>query len=54
MAKQSVTVRREPELLRWSQEEAQILLGDAVNEALRGLQHQLLNEREQLHLRVDR
>jgi len=35
MAKQSVTVRVEPELVRWFREEAHIPLGDAVNEAQR-------------------
>ena len=52
MAKQSVTVRVEPELVRWFREEAQIPLGEAVNEALRGLQQRLLSE--QLQQRVDR
>ena len=52
MAKQSVTVRVEPELVRWFREEAQIPLGEAVNEALRGLQQRLLND--QLQQRVDR
>ena len=52
MAKQSVTVRVEPELVRWFREEAQIPLGEAVNEALRGLQQRLLND--QLQHRVDR
>ena len=52
MAKQSVTVRVEPELVRWFREEAHIPLGEAVNEALRGLQQRLLNE--QLQQRVDR
>ena len=52
MAKQSVTVRVEPELVRWFREEAQISLGEAVNEALRELQQRLLND--QLQQRVDR
>ena len=52
MAKQSVTVRVEPELVRWFREEAHIPLGEAVNEALRGLQQRLLSE--QLQQRVDR
>ena len=52
MAKQSVTVRVEPELVRWFREEAQIPLGEAVNEALRGLQQRLLND--QLQQRIDR
>ena len=52
MAKQSVTVRVEPELVRWFREEAQIPLGEAVNEALRELQQRLLND--QLQQRVDR
>ena len=52
MAKQSVTVRVEPELVRWFREEAQIPLGEAVNEALRELQQRLLND--QLQHRVDR
>ena len=52
MAKQSVTMRVDPELVRWFREEAHIPLGKAVNEALRGLQHRLLNE--QLQQRVDR
>ena len=52
MAKQSVTVRVEPELVRWFREEAQIPLGEAVNEALRELQQRLLND--QLQRRVDR
>ena len=52
MAKQSVTVRVEPELVRWFREEAQIPLGGAVNEALRELQQRLLND--QLQQRVDR
>ena len=52
MAKQSVTVRLEPELVRWFREEAQIPLGEAVNEALRELQQRLLND--QLQQRVDR
>ena len=52
MATQSVTVRVEPELVRWFREEAQIPLGEAVNEALRELQQRLLND--QLQQRVDR
>ena len=52
MAKQSVTVRVEPELVRWFREEAHIPLGEAVNEALRELQQQLFSE--QLQQRVDR
>lgn len=52
MAKQSVTVRVEPELVRWFREEAHIPLGEAVNEALRGLQQRLLTE--QLQQRIDR
>ena len=52
VAKQSVTVRVEPELVRWFREEAQIPLGEAVNEALRGLQQRLLSE--QLQQRADR
>ena len=52
VAKQSVTVRVEPELVRWFREEAQIPLGEAVNEALRGLQQRLLND--QLQQRIDR
>ena len=52
MAKQSVTVRVEPELVRWFREEAHIPLGQAVNEALRGLQQRLLND--QLQQRVAR
>ena len=47
MAKQSVTVRVEPELVRWFREEAQIPLGEAVNEALRELQQRLLNDQLQ-------
>ena len=35
MAKQSVTVGVEPELVRWFRDEAHIPLGEAVNEALR-------------------
>ena len=35
MAKQSVTVRLEPELVRWFRAEAHIPLGEAVIEALR-------------------
>ena len=52
MAKQSVTVRLEPELVRWFREDAQIPLGEAVNEALRALQQRLLSE--QLQQRIDR
>ena len=52
MAKQSVTVRVEPELVRWCREEAHIPLGEAVNEGLRGLQQRLLSE--QLQQRIDR
>jgi len=52
MTKQSVTVRVEPELVRWFREEAHIPLGKAVNEALRGLQQRLLSE--QLQQRIDR
>ena len=52
MAKQSVTVRVEPELVRWFREEAHIPLGEAVNEALRELQQRLLSE--QLQQRVNR
>lgn len=52
MAKQSVTVRLEPELLRWFRDEAQLPLGQAVNEGLRQLQLKLLTER--LNARVDR
>jgi len=52
VAKQGVTVRVEPELVRWFREEAHIPLGQAVNEALRGLQQRLLND--QLQQRVDR
>jgi len=52
VAKQSVTVRVEPELVRWFREEAHIPLGEAVNEALRGLQQRLLSE--QLQQRIDR
>lgn len=44
MAKQSVTVRLEPELLRWFRDEAQLPLGQAVNEGLRQLQLKLLTE----------
>lgn len=51
MAKQSVTVRVEPELVRWFREEAHMPLGEAVNAALRGLQHQL--QSEQLQQRID-
>jgi len=40
------------EQLRWFREEAHIPLGQAVNEALRGLQQRLLNDR--LQQRVDR
>ena len=52
MAKQSVTVRLEPELLRWFRDEAQLPLGQAVNEGLRQLQLKLLTDR--LNARVDR
>ena len=52
MAKQSVTVRLEPELLRWFRDEAQLPLGQAVNEGLRQLQLKLVTER--LNARVDR
>ena len=52
MAKQSVTVRVEPDLVRWFREEAQMPLGEAVNEALRGLQQRLLSD--QLKQQVDR
>ena len=45
-------MRVEPELVRWFREEAQIPLGEAVNEALRGLQQRLLND--QLQQRIDR
>ena len=45
-------VRVEPELVRWFREEAHIPLGEAVHEALRELQQQLLSE--QLQQRVDR
>ncbi len=34
MTKQSVTVRVEPELVRWLREEAHIPLGKALNKAL--------------------
>ena len=48
-----MTVRVEPELVRWFREEAHIPLGEAVvNEALRGLRQRLLTE--QLLQRVDR
>ena len=40
------------EQVRWFREEAHIPLGEAVNEALRGLQQRLLSE--QLQQRVDR
>ncbi len=52
MAKQSITVRVEPELVRWFRDEAQFPLGQAVNEGLRQLQLKLLVE--QLNARVDR
>ena len=52
MAKQSVTVRVEPDLVRWFREEARMPLGEAVNEALRGLQQRLLSD--QLKQQVDR
>jgi hypothetical protein len=52
MAKQSVTVRVEPELLRWFRDEAQLPLGQAVNEGLKQLQLHLLSE--QLNARIDR
>ena len=41
MAKQSITVRVEPELVRWFREETHLPLGQAVNEALRLLQIRL-------------
>ena len=52
MAKQSVTVRVEPELVRWFREEAQIPLGEAVNEALKVLQRRL--QSQELQQRNDR
>ena len=52
VAKQSVTVRVEPELVRWFRDEAQLPLGQAVNEGLRQLQLHLLSE--QLNARIDR
>jgi len=52
MAKQSVTVRVEPDLVRWFREEARMPLGEAVNEALKGLQQRLLSD--QLKQQVDR
>jgi hypothetical protein len=52
MAKQSVTVRVEPDLVRWFREEARMPLGAAVNQALKGLQARLLLE--QLQQQVDR
>lgn len=51
MAKQSVTVRLEPELVRWFREEAHLPLGEAVNEALRQLQARIQGER--LQERID-
>ena len=52
MAKQSVTVLVEPDLVRWFREEAQMPLGEAVNQALKGLQQHLLSER--LQQQIDR
>jgi len=52
MAKQSVTVRVEPELLRWFRDEAHLPLGQAVNEGLRQLQRNLQTSR--LQERIDR
>ncbi|MCS5690826.1 hypothetical protein NZK33_02360 [Cyanobium sp. FGCU-6] len=52
MAKQSITVRVEPELIRWFREETHLPLGQAVNEALRLLQGRLLSE--QLQKQIDR
>lgn len=52
MAKQSVTVRVEPDLVRWFREEARMPLGEAVNQALRELQQRLLSE--QLQQQIDR
>jgi hypothetical protein len=51
MAKQSVTVRVEPDLVRWFREEARMPLGEAVNQALKGLQERLLSE--QLQQQID-
>ena len=44
MAKQSITVRVEPELVQWFRTEAAMPLGVAVNEGLRLLQHRLQAE----------
>jgi hypothetical protein len=52
VAKQSVTVRVEPELVRWFRDEAQLPLGQAVNEGLKQLQLHLLSE--QLNERIER
>lgn len=52
MAKQSVTVRVEPELLRWFRDEAQLPLGHAMNEGLRQLQRNFQSAR--LQERIDR
>ena len=51
MAKQSVTVRVEPELVRWFRDEAQLPLGQAVNEGLRQLQLTMLSDR--LNAQID-
>lgn len=50
--KQSVTVRVEPELLRWFRDEAQLPMGQAVNEGLRQLQRNLQASR--LQERIER
>ncbi len=52
MAKQSITVRVEPELVRWFREETRLPLGQAVNEALRLLQVRM--QTEQLQRQIDR
>ena len=52
MAKHSITVRVEPELVRWFREETHLPLGQAVNEALRLLQIRL--QSEHLQRQIDR
>jgi hypothetical protein len=51
MAKQNVTVRVEPDLVRWFRDEARMPLGEAVNQALKSLRQRLLSE--QLEQRID-
>ncbi|MCS5700297.1 hypothetical protein NZK32_14750 [Cyanobium sp. FGCU-52] len=52
MAQQSITVRVEPELVRWFREETHLPLSQAVNEALRLLQARL--QTAQLQRQIDR